>query len=382
MITEDKGVDLVRLIWKAISVIDAVVCAICLAPSGGNVQPWRIHVRRDGTIAVYLVRERTSLMDVALRGSLVAIGATMVNATITASHYWHRPEIEVFPEGPNSDLVFTIKLVGGATRSYRPGLYPAMINRVTNRRIGVVRPFTPASIRSFKDLVADEGAQLHFVTDRAAVGELADILAESDRLRYLTPGLYRQMMAELPPEGPVGFRIDPDTFEFDLTDQGALRLIRDPLVMEFFRELDRQMDVPIGVKLGDSTRDRVNASSAVAVITVQGDTPADYLRGGRALERAWIDWNDLGFDIHPSSPVFLYARCERELQEQSPEYWRELSKLQQRFNQVVGLESTDAPILVLRVSHPDPKNKDREVPRSRRLSSKWVVTSDVGAPSS
>lgn len=378
MITKDEGVDLTKLVWQARSVIYAVVCAIRLAPSGGNVQPWRIHVRQDGTIAVYLVRERTSLMDVAFRGSYVAIGAAMFNATVAAAHYGYDAQIEEFPEGFDSDLVFTIKLVGGATRSYRPGLYPAMINRVTSRRFGVPTPFTPASIMLFKDLVASEGAQLHFVTDREAVGELAKVLAESDRLRYLSPKLYEQMMGELPLQSPVGYGIDFTTFEPDLTDQEALELIRDPRVMEFFRELDRESDMPIGVKLGDGTRDRVNASSGIAVITVQGDTPADFLRGGRALQRAWIDWDDSGLDVHPSSPVFLYARSDQDLQGQSPEYWRELSELQQRFNQAVGLQDADVPILLVRVSHPDP-NQEGEVPRSRRLSDEWVITSDIGS---
>lgn len=102
MITEDKGVDLTRLVWQARSVIYAVVCAIRLAPSGGNVQPWRIHVRKDGTIAVYLVRGRTSLMDVAFRGSYVAFGAAIFNAIVAADDYGYRAEIEKFPEGINS----------------------------------------------------------------------------------------------------------------------------------------------------------------------------------------------------------------------------------------------------------------------------------------
>lgn len=376
MISEDKGVDLVRLVWQARSVIYAVVCAMRLAPSGGNVQPWRIHVRKDGTIAVYLVRERTSLMDVAYRGSLVALGAAMFNAIVAADDYGYRAEIEKFPEGINSDLVFTIKLIGGVSRSYPEGLYSATINRITNRRIGVRRPFTPDSIKSFKDLVASEGAQLHFVTDREAVRVLADILAESDRLRYLSPELFRQMMNELSLKSRVGYGIDFGTFEPDLTDLEALRLIIETDVVGFLRELDAESDRPIGVKLGDGTRDRVNASSGIAVITVQGDTLADYLQGGRALERIWIHWNELGLDIHPSSPVFLYARSDQDLQGQSP-YWRELRELQQQFNRVVGLESTDIPILLVRVSHPDP-DRVGELPRSYRLSDEWVVTSDIG----
>ena len=42
-----------------------------------------------------------------------------------------------------------------------------------------------------------------------------------------------------------------------------------------------------GNALGDDMRDRILASSALAMITVSGETLLDYARGGSAAEAVW-----------------------------------------------------------------------------------------------
>ena len=60
------------------------VAAATRAPSGGNVQPWRISA--DATsITITLAPEHTSTMDVGYRGSAVAIGAAAYNARVAAA---------------------------------------------------------------------------------------------------------------------------------------------------------------------------------------------------------------------------------------------------------------------------------------------------------
>jgi hypothetical protein len=125
-----------------------------------------------------------------------------------------------------------------------------------------------------------------------------------------------------------------------------------------------------GIALGDSTRDRVSASSAVAVITVHGTAPADYVRGGMALEEFWIRAEDHGLAVHPVSPVFLYAMDEAERSELSVPFLSELTALQERFQSLVGYSDTETPILVLRLSHDAPPPRVR----SQRLDRGLVVS--------
>lgn len=131
-----------------------------------------------------------------------------------------------------------------------------------------------------------------------------------------------------------------------------------------------------GSALGDNTRDRVNTSSAVAVITVPGDSRSDYLRGGAAVERLWIRAEQFQLGVQPVSPVFLYARSESDLVGLSAEFSDQLRELQHRFHRAVGLDRAQVPVLVLRLSH----NTSPPAVRSQRMNLDAVVSSRHGSP--
>ena len=65
-------------------VTGVIAAAAIRAPSGGNVQPWRIETGPD-VITIRLAPEHTSTMDVGLRGSAVALGAALFNAKVAAA---------------------------------------------------------------------------------------------------------------------------------------------------------------------------------------------------------------------------------------------------------------------------------------------------------
>src|SRR4029077_20610111 len=64
--------------------VAAVAQAAIRAPSGGNAQPWDVETRAD-SVVIRLAPDRTSIMDVAFRGSAVAIGAALFNARVAAA---------------------------------------------------------------------------------------------------------------------------------------------------------------------------------------------------------------------------------------------------------------------------------------------------------
>lgn len=335
--------------------VDAVVHAIRLAPSGGNAQPWSL--RRAGAgVEVVLDRSRASLMDVQFRGSYVAIGAAGYNARVAAAHHRHEATLTALP--PDSpDAVLRIAIAPGADDVLAP-LYGSMVRRVSNRSIGSRRDVAADLREELHHAALEESATLHLVTDGPTMAELADLLAESDRLRYLSAPLHAQMMAELkwPGRDTLDTGIDVRTLDLDATDIIKLRVARRPEVMEFLAQWEA------GAALGDRTREVVTGSSALAVVTIAGQQPADYLRGGAAMERVWITAERGGLGVQPISPVFLYARDAADFAALSSPYASALAELQTRFATVLGLRDDESPILVMRMSH-DP----RPVLRSERL---------------
>ncbi len=350
------------------SPVEAVVQAVRLAPSGGNSQPWKVFVSPAG-IEIRIVRQRTSAMDVAFRGSYVSIGAAAFNARVAAARFGMRATITEFAEGPESDLLVSIALATVPAGDADPRLaqmYAAMIHRITNRNIGRRRELGREWVLGLQSDAAADGARLHLVTDQARVSDLADILAESDRFRFLTPQLHQQMTSELrwPSRDRASLGIDVDALGLDSSDMAKLMVSGRPDVM------GQLASWGVGAALGDNTRDRVGASSAVAVLTVPGDSPADYLRGGMAVERLWIRAEEHHLAVHPVSPVFLFARSEADLRGLSAEFSADLGALSARFRRTVGMDDVEAPVLVLRMSHDTPP----PAVRSQRLDRETVVS--------
>ena len=330
--------------------VEAVVHAVRLGPSGGNIQPWSLSSTADG-VDIHLVSERTSAMDVAYRGSYVAIGAGAFNATVAAARHHRKATVTTFPAGAGQGPVVSISL-GEGTDPELAELYPAMVRRITNRHYGQVTALDSALVGALHAQAASMDATLHLVIDRCQVAQLADVLAASDRVRFLTPDLHSQMMSEMrwPGLERAADGIDVAALGMDATDLAKLEVAARAEVMAQLAGWGG----PVGAALGDNTRDRVNASSAVAVLTVDDGRPADYVRGGMAMEHLWISAEQHGLAVHPVSPVFLYARNEDDLRGLSTPFAQELAVLQQQFGNVVGLGQSEVPILVLRLSSETP----------------------------
>jgi hypothetical protein len=109
-----------------------------------------------------------------------------------------------------------------------------------------------------------------------------------------------------------------------------------------------------GGALGDDMRDRVLASSALAVITVTGDSLGDYARGGSAVEAVWIVAQREGLSVQPLSPVFVHARSMQDLTKLSSSFADELGQLQSDFVRLVATDSGEAIVLVLRFTAAPP----------------------------
>ncbi|MFC9836046.1 Rv1355c family protein [Rhodococcus sp. NPDC127530] len=341
--------------------VDAVVHAASRAPSGGNVQPWTI-AADDAGLTISVAPEHTTAMDVGYRGSCVAVGAALHNARIAASAAGLLGAVTVHDGDPGLPVA-TMTFGSGNDRELTDR-YEHMLDRTTNRRPGVPRPLDDTQAGLLAEAASREGARLCLVTDRDGIATIGAILAESDRIRFLTPTLHREMIGELrwPPLDSVETGIDVRALELDSAELSTLALLRRPDVMERLGAQDA------GRALGKSTADRVASSSAVAVVAIPGSTPRDYVRGGEATESVWIHAQALGLAVQPISPVFLYGVESAELEQLSPRYAAPLERLREELFDVVGAKAGEALAMVLRLSHaPGPSvRSERLADRVRR----------------
>jgi molybdopterin/thiamine biosynthesis adenylyltransferase/nitroreductase len=349
--------------------VEHIVDAARRAPSGGNVQPWRFEADAH-EIRFYMVPERsTSSMDVAHRGSYVGIGASLFNARVAAASLKSLGPVQLFPEGRPSHHIATMHL-GTLTDAEIAPLHPRVATRAANRRLGLPTTITKATVQLLGHGVEREGARLHFVTERDRIDDIAELLAESDRLRFLIPNVHEDMLGELrwPSGDSIEEGMDVRTLELDSAGMAVLGLLGRSDVMGHLAEWRA------GRALGARTRVMVGSSSALALITVPRADPVWYVRGGAAVERFWLSAELHGLAVQPVSPVFLFAVNERDLLELGGErHLDEMYGLSQRFHGLWDLDEGETMVMVLRVLHAAAPSV-----RSSRLPLAHVLSRDLG----
>ncbi|BDT89119.1 Rv1355c family protein [Nocardia cyriacigeorgica] len=321
------------------------------APSGGNVQPWMLSAEGD-EIRLALDPSATTAMDVGYRGSAVALGAALYNARVAAAAHDRLGACDIV-ESDDPDAPVTAILRRTGQPAHAPAAdYPLTLTRETNRRLGNRAPIPADVLTGLSAAAAAEGATLRMVTDRDGLDRAAELLAESDRIRYLTPLLHEQMFAELRwSTEDLDTGIDVRTLELAPDEQAAMQIGRRADVMAQLHSWSA------GSALGDYARDRVRSSSAIVAVTF-ADPPgtderslAGYVRAGGAVERVWIQAQRSGLAVQPMSPVFLYSRRERDSNAISPAYADTLASLQGCFLDLLGVPEHETMALVLRLSY-------------------------------
>jgi hypothetical protein len=234
--------------------------------------------------------------------------------------------------------------LGDAADPDLAGLYDVMLNREANRRLGTAQPIADDTVQILHAAAEAEDARLHLLTESDDIRTAAAIIAASDRVRYLTPGLHSEMIAELrwPGDPRPDTGIDIRSLEFTPGELAVVDILRRPEVMDHLARWNG------GSVLGEGTRRQVAASSALAVVSVRGASLTDYAHGGSAAEAVWITAQQRGLAVQPMSPIFLYARGVDDLDRVSPAFRDELSTLQEDFGRLTGLGPHDAVALVLR----------------------------------
>jgi molybdopterin/thiamine biosynthesis adenylyltransferase len=337
-----------------VDIVGIVAAAAIRAPSGGNSQPWHIETEQ-GSVNIRLAQQHTSTMDVGFRGSAVAVGAALFNARVAAAAHGVLGPVDVGEW--NGQLLEANLHLGHGDDPDLARLYRPMLRRETNRHHGTPEPIAAETIDLLHTAARREGGRLHLITSRSEISTAATIFAASDRIRYLSPQLHAEMVSELRWPGDASRETGIDVLSLEL-DSGALAtldILRRPEVMAHLAQW------AAGTALGDDAHDRVCASSALGVATVQGRRLTDYARGGSAAEAMWILAQQHGLSVQPLSPVFLNAQNDDDLVELSPTFAASLGRLQHDFRDLAGTGPGESQVLVLRFSHAPPTSV-----RSRR----------------
>jgi nitroreductase len=297
-----------------------------LAPSRHNVQPWAFEIEGDEVRLFGDFRRALHVVDPRDRELIMSCGAALLNLRVAAAHFGYATSVEVVAGSRRDGMLARVRLE--ERRSTTPQieeLFRAIPHRRTNRLPLDSREPPPGLVAELAREAALEGGMLRPVGEsvRRAVAEL---VAEGDRLQWRNPRFRAELSAWT--RSNATRRLDGmPGFARGMSD--AASWVQPVLV--------RLADA--GHVEADRDRRRTLATKALLVLETHGDTPADWLLAGEALQRVLLRATASGL----YASYFNSAIEEPELRVRLREALGEMGSPQLMFRLGYGLEVRPTP---------------------------------------
>lgn len=267
------------------ALLDCLTAATA-APSIHNTQPWLFRTRPD-VIEVLVDRSRQlPVLDPDGREMSVSVGAAVFNLRVALSAAGRQPSVSLVPDPADRDLAARVT-IGPEVQPSRAALALAATipRRHTNRRPFADKPVPYGTMEELSGAAVAEGASLLDVGPELRDGVLSLTRTAETRMRS-DPSYLAELAAWTT---PPGFErrdgVPRHAFGPRPTD-GALPL----------RDLGLGRGFPAA--LADFEPD-----PTIVVLFTPGDTPADWLGAGMALQRLWLTATLRGLAVTPMSQL-------------------------------------------------------------------------------
>lgn len=246
--------------------IEMLLDAAVLAPSSHNTQPWIFRVSES---RISLLADRARALpanDPDDRELAISCGAALFNLRVAAAFAGIESKVSVLPKPDDHDLLAVVDLDGGSPNSDQISrLYPEIPRRRTYRKRFAPESVPERILVALGSAVEQEGAWLAVLSEEGMRQQAARLIAEGDAVQWADRAWRRELAAWMHPRR----RGD------GLTVPGFAAPIAQAIVRTF--------DMGNGVGTKDSQL--AEESPVLAVLGTQGDSQADWLKAGQALER-------------------------------------------------------------------------------------------------
>ncbi|MCE6989502.1 Rv1355c family protein [Dyadobacter sp. CY323] len=355
-------------------ILQEIVTAACLAPSTGNDQPWK-WLYKNNCLHLFHDRYRSySFGDFDQIASNLSFGAAYENLILKSNEAGFSVKANLFPLGEESILIACISFLpqhhaAETEPVYAPGLAAQIEERCTNRNPSKAVAIPAIEIDDLKKAGESiDGARFYFFESEQMMA-IADIIGECDRVRLLNPiGHYDFVNREMK-WSPADAERDKDgidirTLGMDSSQMTALSIIKDEEIIRSLRTIDGAH------ALVEVARKSMETASGIGMITMPAYSYTDFFRGGMAMERLWLQAEELGYAVHPQiSPFYLFPRITHGQNAGLDDgEVTKLKELRKRFLQIVPLEDNIAEVFLFKIaSAPKPEIKSYRLPLEETL---------------
>lgn len=283
-----------------------VVCAH-LAPSAHNIQPWTFSVGEDLIEIRADLTRNIGAADPDNRQLHISLGCALENLVVAAAHLGYRAE-PTLPEGPigRQNIVIGVRLIEDpAARAALPaGMFDAIFTRMTNRGAYDLATPVPDALRAaLRDAVSEDLAISLADRGSADAAYITSSTRMAARAVVADEAFFRDSMN--------WWRVDRATL-YAKGDGISLHTAEVPLVVKagiqtfvsdeaWFGDFGRQGEI-------DGVDGVAGTTPLWGVIASRRKSLGARIRGGRALERIYLEATRAGFSVHPLNYAAEHAR--------------------------------------------------------------------------
>ncbi|QEF99665.1 hypothetical protein Mal15_37310 [Stieleria maiorica] len=315
-------------------VVDVLLEAASLAPSGDNTQPWKFSVDRERrSIVLDIVPARDpSPMNAGQGMSRMALGAALENMSRTAA--FNRWDYRVEPLEFEGLVRFTVERA-----TSEPGTIEDVVRRrVTNRRAYQQMTLPPDCLQRLCEVGQSvQNAKVCLLTDPSLLGELVDLISRADAIMLGTKsvrnGFLSKVRFDRPIHEPVEEGLSLGSLEVALADRIALRVLKslspsDSLVKLFG---GRRAFSRVAKRLAGS------ASGFLLVCSTGDGGEQSDVDVGRAWQKMWLGFTEEGLAAQPMMSLLVLQNMLRNAPGEFSQPDRQTAeKLVNQFNAVVA----------------------------------------------
>jgi molybdopterin/thiamine biosynthesis adenylyltransferase len=343
------------------TVAETIVKTACHAPSGGNLQPWKWSNNEELFQLKFDRNLISSFLDHQEIASMIALGASLENATLEATNQGYASSISFFPDSDEKDVIAHLSLKeGGTTTEMDQWLGKKVLSRETNRNLEQSAPLSGGDIEKLKESSKKNGSNLLILEPGDEFEKLADLIAFTERFRIMHPTGHRNFIEEIrwtrDEVETTRDGIDIATVDLTIGELTGFKLAKNREVV------DKLVEWKGGSAFEKLSKKSTSSAAALGIITRPRRSRLDYLQAGMDMERVWIAANALNIGFQPQSPLSLLLPRLKDGNDLSPEQHEEFTKVGYQLNEIMStLAKDEEPIFIFRLFY-----KQRDVVKSLR----------------
>jgi len=290
--------------------ITTLVESAIMAPSGGNVQPWKWIYRNKTLLLFNDINRSKSILNYKKTASLISLGAATENLLLKAKQLKIGVSISKFPLGDDNDLIcsFQFQPLIEKKEIISDNLVSVIPTRLTNRNLSIKVELHQEYVDYFNSIVETiPGAKLKLFTENKKLEEIKNIIAEVDKLFMTNKAGHTHFIHEIrwnkKEVEQTRDGIDINTLDLTPTERAGLIVSKNWNVTKHIKKWN------LGNEFGKLSRKAIDSSSALGMITMPKFSSDCYFDGGRAVQKMWLAATKTGIAFQPISiNTFLFAK--------------------------------------------------------------------------